>query len=63
MEDGGTVHRLDTPCEDGIRGILGALQKGASAALWGTAEAVRIDLERNVPWCSGCCLEEASGGV
>lgn len=61
----GSVHRFappegqSLPCAVAVQTLADAISKEVPVNVFLHAEAARITLERNVPWCPDCCLGDS----
>ena len=55
----GTVDRFSPDCSKVVTALAEAAEKKTPIAIWWSAERVRVALERDVPWCQQCCLDQS----
>jgi hypothetical protein len=55
----GTVHRFSPRCATAVAALAKGAQEHTTIAVWYSADAARVSLERSVPWCQDCCLDQA----
>lgn len=57
-----TVHKFSPRCRAAVAALAKAARNQTPIAVWVSADAVRMTLERSVPWCQDCCLDQAIEG-
>jgi hypothetical protein len=55
----GTVHRFSSDCATAVTALAKAAEQQTRITVWFSAERVRVSLERDVPWCQRCCLDQS----
>jgi hypothetical protein len=54
-----TGHRFSAECRPAVVALAKAARNHTPVSVWSASDAVRVSLERCVPWCQECCLDQA----